>query len=294
MHSLILMLVVQSSSATCPADLRTLRADVQAASQAYDDWAWEEFDRLVAQVEMDIGCLVEVVGVPDAKAVHRLFALAGSRKKDGALSEFAFRAMLSLEPTYVLDQALAPKGSLLRQAWESARKPMPGDNQHLPTGVWFLDGQPDPLELPRDRLAVVQLLEGNTLHSWYVDGRSVPVGISSRLHSWPPEDVQMIPSFLSAPNEARRSEVASVRESPQAPKPRHLSRGLLGAGLSVAAAGVGGLLLGEYCQAMMANTSNESVARNYYNEGFVVSISGVALGATGTGLVVAALIKGQW
>ena len=138
MFLLAMLIVVQPSLAACPADAAVLRADVAAATQAYDDWAWNDFDRSVAAVSADLGCLTEVVPGPEAQATHRLFALAWSGEKDEARNLTACRAVLGLEPSYEPDPVVAPQGSLLRRAWEPVRATGAAAPRRLPAGLWQL------------------------------------------------------------------------------------------------------------------------------------------------------------
>jgi hypothetical protein len=284
---LVLLIAAPSSRAACPADTGTLRADVQVAAKAYDDWAWEEFDRALAAVRADLGCLTEVVPSSDVEPVYRLFALAGARQQDAGLAEAAFRGALVLEPGYEPDPALAPQGSLLRRAWDQARAAGPGAVQPLPAGTWFVDGRPRSTELPTERVALVQFQGSGAVLSWYLDGGALPPDLWARLAPQIPEPAAPVPALVAAPP-------ADLPARPVPARGGHPSRALLISGLAAAAVGAGGLVVGESCQATMMAATEEAQAEKYYHYGLASTFGGWALAAAGGGLVVGAVVKGRW
>lgn len=323
---LALVLAVLPVRAACPADAAALRADVATATGAYEDWAWADFDRSVATVRDDLGCLTEVVPGPDARAAHQLFALAGAREKDEARTVAAFRALLALEPSYEPDPVLAPQGSLLYRAWEQARASGAGSQQPLPMGAWFVDGKPGAGELPTGRSAVVQLLDpSGHLLSWYLDGGELPSGLLERL-PWIAAPAPLPPGVSSAPEpvvaEAVSPPVVTEPASapfPTAPPPAvesegqpavslpaeslaipererggHPSRTLLVSGLAAAVVGAGSIAAGEALENRMMDAEERPDAESLYRLGLASSFGGLALGLTGGGLVLGAVIKGSW
>lgn len=293
MFLLAMLVGVHSSLAVCPADAAALRADVQAAVRAYDDWAWEDFDLAVAALRADLGCLTEVLPSADAEAVHRTFALAGARSQDAGLAEAALRGLLAIEPGYEPEVALAPQGSLLRQAWESARVAGPGPGHPLPAGTWFVDGSLGLTDLPTERAALVQLREnGGGIQSWYLDGGDLPAGLQDHLAVAEPVAPVPEPVVSVAPAPA------ALPSTPPAPavsnRGGHPSRALLVSGIAGLAAGVGGLVFSEACHTALMDANKEARAERYYHLGLASTFGGLALGATGSGLVVGAVVKGRW
>jgi len=286
------ILAVHAAEAACPADAVALRADVEAATRAYEDWAWEDFDQAVVAVWADLGCLAEVVTAADAQSAHLLFALVGARGQDEARAVAAFRGQLALEPGFEPDLVLAPVGSLLRRAWEQARAPAAGQGQVLCAGAWFLDGKPGASELPAERAAVVQLLDADTgFLSWYLDGGELPPGLAERLA--PAAAAQELPEPVPADEKPPPAELpAAPLVEPE--RGGHASRGLLVSGLALAAAGVGSLAAGEALENQMMEAQHEARAQSLYRLGLVSSFGGLALGAAGSGLVLGAVVKGRW
>ena len=266
------LLAVSPASAACPADATALKADVAVAVKAYDDWDWAAFDQGVQQVREDLSCLTEVLPGPAAKSAHQLFALAGGRKQDVEQATAAFRGIVALEPGYTPDTALAPEGSLLRKAWESAVTLGPGAGKPLPSGAWFVDGQPGATELPVERAAVVQVLETSSgFLSWYLDGRVVPTDLADRLPA--PEPVASAAELV--PPSAR-------------------SRTMLTSGIAAIAVGAAGLFVGEGLENQIAGAPTQEDADRYYSRGLTATFGGVAVGLAGSALVVGALVQGRW
>jgi len=299
MSVLVLLIALRPAQAICPAGADVLRADVQAAAKAYDDWAWEDFDAGMAAVRQELGCLTEVVPSADVEAVYHLFALAGARRQDAGSAEAAFRGVLTLEPGYEPALALAAQGSLLRGAWERAVEAGPGPVRPLPAGAWFVDGHAGVRELPVERAALVQHLESSgRLRSWYLDGGGLPPDMEGLLAS--PVAAAPGPPTPAPPAPAPVVPAASPSAAlPASPRPAstpggHPSRALLLSGLASAAVGVGGLIVGEACQATMMDAQKEARAEKYYHYGLASTFGGWALTATGGGLALGAVIKGRW
>jgi hypothetical protein len=316
------ILAALTANAACPADAAALRSDVVDAVQAYDDWEWADFDQGVAEVRVDLGCLTEVVTGPDAQATHQLFALAGARKQDEALATRAFRGLLALDPDYDPGLVLAAKGSLLRRAWREAKAQGAGHTEPLPPGAWFIDGKPGANELPTEHAVVVQLLDASGgLLSWYLDGTGLPATLEEHLppiiaEPALPEPSSEVPERTLVvaepePVAPERTFVATeqvtavaqpepfslpkeppVRVSPE--PDRHASRGLLASGLVLVAVGAGGITAGEILENDMMEASRRSRAESLYTTGLISSFGGATLGLTGGGLVLGAMVKGQW
>ncbi len=286
------ILAVHTADAACPADAAALRADIQVATHAYEEWAWDEFDQAVAAVRADLGCLAEVIAAADAQSVHQLFALAGAREQDEAQAVVAYRGQLALEPGFEPDLVLAPVGSLLRRAWEQAQAPAAGQGQPLSAGAWFLDGKPGASELPAERAAVVQLLDTDSgFLSWYLDGGELPAGLAEQLAPATAGQESPEPTPLADPSSSGGLPVAGVAEPENGGS---ASRKLLVSGLALAAVGVGSLAAGEALENQMMEAQQEARAQSLYRLGLVSSFGGLALGAAGSGLVVGAVVKGQW
>ncbi len=276
---LVSLLAAAAATAECPADAAVLRADMAAAEQAYDDWAWDEFDAAVQAVRADLDCLSEVLSPKDAQAAHRLFALAGARQQDEAMATASFKGLAQLDPSYAPDLTLAPEGSLLRRAWDTAVAEGAGAGRPLPDGAWFIDSVPKAVLLPTERAAVVQLLDsGAGFRSWYIDGSKLPHELEA-----------MLTPTATGPSSSGTgtSYSATVPTS-------HASRTMLFSGLALAAVGVGGVLGGEVLENRMDQTDDLAQAESLYKAGLGTTFGGMGLAAAGSGLVIGAVIKGSW
>jgi len=167
----LVLLLSRTALAGCPVDAAGLRADVEAAMTAYQDWEWTRFEARQGAVREGLGCLAEVLGANDAHQVHLLYAISAGRAKDHARAVSAFRAVLVADPQYRPSEEQAAEGSGLRTAFVEAAEAGSGEVVPLPLGSWFVDGLPGAQDLPVQRNAVVQLLQpGEELRSWYLDG----------------------------------------------------------------------------------------------------------------------------
>ena len=302
MSLIAVILTASTANAACPADAAVLRADLQAAEQAYKDWAWADFDQDLAEVRADLGCLNEVLSGPDSQAVHALFVLVGARTQNAELAQAAFGGLLAADLDYAPELVLAPKGSLLRDAYERALAAEPAAGEPLPEGAWFVDGKPGVTELPSQRTSVVQLLSGGgVFESWYVEGAGLPAGLADRLvaepapvSAAPPPPTPVEPT--AEPGDTDLVEAAERQDLAPAPRDKgaHRSRGLLLGGVALAAVGAGGMVYGEVLEGQMDDVDARRTAKSMYQVGLATTFGGYALGAAGGALVVGAVVKGRW
>ncbi len=206
-----LLILISSAWADCPASATALRADLDAAQQAYEAQSWDQFASAFSDVENDVGCLLDVVNSSDASRVHLVHALAAARASDTAAATVAFRGQLATDPTYDPPFSLAPPGSLLRTAFENSRKDPGAPSMALAEGSWYLDGMPAS-ELPGAQAAVVQRFDGQGgLSSWYLSGLDVPAGLADHVKGAvaapTPEPTQRTSSSSSAPSRQRGLEL---------------------------------------------------------------------------------------
>lgn len=325
MYFLAFLLALPTAHSACPADSEALRADLEAASQAYAAWEWGAFDERVAAVREDLGCLSEVVTGDGALQVHRLFVLVGARTQDAELVQDAFGGMLAVNPDYEPSLSLAASGSMLRGAYEAAAATAPGSGEPLPEGTWFVDGQPDATRVPTHRAALLQRRggDGTCCDAWYVRGGELPEEVAVLAGG---EDEA---AAAEAGGEGEREELDSgVGESesgddseagnavaetePAAPtadpvladlsaqpvsgegRAPHASRRLLLGGSAMLVAAAAGIGFGEWKQQEMLEAEDESTAQSLYTVGLATTLGGAALGLAGGGLVIGAVVRGEW
>jgi len=247
-------------------------------------------------VREDLGCLSEVVSSSDAREVHQLFAYVGARTQDIQLAQAAFQGLLALEHDYEPNAAHAPRGSLLRQAFDQAVTAGGGPTQPLPASGWFVDGKPGAKAVPTERVAVVQLLESDGgFRSWYVEDQGLPDELAVRLSDVGAEPNMSESGLSQLPSTTQALPEAPPRTSEQRPHDEgHASRGLFIGGVAMAVVGAAGLAYAEVQQGQLAGIKEESAAREQYERGLGFTLAGSALGLTGSGLILGAVIKGQW
>ncbi len=265
--TLLLLVLTRIAAAGCPADVETLRADVRAAVEAHDAQDWASFERRVAAVHEDIGCLGDLADVPTALEVHTLLALYFAHHGDEDNARDVMRGALSLDGSYAPDPAHVAAQPLLESAHTAAAKKGPGHDQELPEGSWVIDGWPDRDRLPTERATLVQRhAEQADVRSWYVFGGQIP------------------PELL--PRSAQPEPTASGGLS---------SRPLLFGGLAGLALAAGGLSVAELSwNTTMDQQLTEDEARSRYRTAHGLSVGSAALGVLGGGLVVGAVINGRW
>ncbi len=185
MTSLLLLLATVARAADCPAGtgLADLHAELRAAEAAFGGMDLDGFAAHHGRAASLLPCLDEPVAPADAAAVHRVEALAAFMAEDRAGTVASFRAAAALDPSWRLDEALAPPGHPLREQLETARVLPPSPRVDLgETGelVIRVDGTRD-VGRPTDQPTVLQGLTPEGA----IAGTSL-VGIGAPLPGWVP------------------------------------------------------------------------------------------------------------
>lgn len=263
-----------------------LSKNVEAALLAFHDLDWTTFQTQLDDARAAVPCLNETPTTAETARLHLLEALAAGRLKDQGAADLAFRGVHADAPTYHPPADLVAPGSLLDHAWGSAMAAGAPDLDLLPGPAWVVDGINNPPGIPKDRAALVQLrTPQQSLQNWYLRGSlDFPPDLVAALHPVVASN-SMIPSD-GGETETRR---------PSGSGEKHASRVLA---LSAAGAGVASLtsfLLiarptaeGLSGQPDLASAEH---ARTVNNASF---IGGTALGAAAGGLLVGAVIRGEW
>jgi len=274
-----------TAQAACPANLTAVRATLDQTLRTYDDWAWDKFKAEVTGLEEEIGCITQVLNPTDAGRIHLIMGLnAGlnQREQDAMRS---FQALLWVNPEFLpTDDQMAP-GSLLRSAFETAQqtpstlvKPLLLDTET----TWAIDGQRGAGSLPVDRAVIVQKLQSNEVQSsWYVVDHPLPDALASQMKLGEETSPAVAPESLAS---------SATRVSRTGHGSRNLAIGAgavaLGSGLALAKAKL-------THDAFLLEADDESadtlMKQNHWAAG-----AGYGMGAVAGGLVVAAIVHGNW
>lgn len=308
MLAIAILTTIGAVRAGCPASGEDLAEHVDAAATAYLAWEFESFDAHVEQVRTDLGCLEDLVSPPLAAEVHEVFAMLGARQGDIPLSLNAFRGILAADPDYVPDKDFAAKGSVIHQAWQQAGSWQAGSRKGekvrpLPAGggaEWVLDGHRRASALPTDRAVLVQYIDPQGAHhSGYHRGGVLPPDLEQMLA--PPKsetagvkgDSGAEPTD-SAPTVGTSPSYTAIVPTPSAVPQAHRSRGLLVGGLVGTAAAVVGFGVAESMEKNLHEAETYSEYMSRYNTGMAVTLSSTAASVVGGGLILGAVIKGEW
>ncbi len=258
--------------ADCPADAGTLRAEVDAALAAYQDWAWPKFEASVAAARRDVACLDEVAPPELARDLHVVTAFAAFRADDDEQMEAALRGVLAVDPSWrpTVDQA-AP-GSTIHAAFELARRHRPEQGRVvLGDGAWFVDGRAGAETVSLGRCAVVQRRDpSGALESWYLTGTKLPGDLLAR--ATPPTSA---PPAATDPRRRRATWIAA---------------GGLGAGLAAA----GSLAYAAHMKQVYTSAATAEEASQAYRANYFWGMTGYTVGALGAGMVVGAVLWRAW
>jgi len=281
---LLLPLLIAAMTATAcdqPVSAAELGRVLDVASTAWVVMDRGSFEAATAERRASLPCLVEEVSPELAIHVHLHEALAWSLERRSDLSQGAFRAILALQPSWVLPVEMAPERHRLRSDFEAAqvaddageRRPFapPGD------GALMVDGLPS-RDVPSHRPFVVQMLDrrGDVVRTHYFTPGSAAPEQQDGLAWWLYQGEQDGPGGLDGP-------------SPEVVTGRFLLGGAVGAGVlaggvyAVAASRARALERGDGgCEDLRA-------ARDQVNQLVVASagLGAVGLGLGVTGLVVA-------
>lgn len=281
MLALPLLAVLSASAATCdePVGTAELRRILDVASTAWVVMDRSSFEAATAERREALPCLEEMVDPQLAIQLHLHEALAWSIQRRSDLSQGAFRAILALQPSWVLPAEMAPERHRLRADFEEAsqgseqteRRPFapPGD------GALMVDGLPS-RDVPSDCPFVVQMLDrrGEVVRTHYFTPGSEPPQQNDGLAWW-----------LYEGEQAGLGEPAASDQ--RASSSRLLLGGAVGVGLlaggvyTVAAVRAGALERGE------PGCDDLPAAQRQVNQ--LVGAS-AGLGAIGVGLGVAGLV----
>lgn len=247
-----LLAVPAWADAACPADVRALQAEVEAATGAYVQMDPAAFGQARDRAREALGCLTEPIPPSLAAAYHRMEALDGFIARQPERTVVSFRAAVAADPAWTMPDRLAPKGNVLRQQFDEARALPPSATVPVgpPPGAHVtVDGSH--LEVrPTERPAILQLVGGGGAAPLTIDGTAwVDVGAVppewaaapavAIVEATPPVDAVRTPPPPGAPSTAT---ISGRRANPRLPL-------LVGAGAGAVVSG------GLYAGALSARAS---------------------------------------
>ncbi len=265
---LLLLTLLQTAQAACPASAAGLEAAVREAERAWQAQDGPGLEARVASLHESIGCLEEPLDVTQASALHQLLALYFAHHGDEDAARDALLGVSSLDSSYAPDPALIDAAPTLGAAFEAARTQGLGDSIALPEGRWVVDGRPDSTRLPTERATLVQRIDPPPQAAWYVFSGQIPPALR------PPSEPDPV--------------VVAGRPGPR-------SRPLLMGGLASLAVAAGGLSWAELqWKATMEGAYGQDEAEQRYRAAHGASVGSLALGVAGAGLVTSAVLIGRW
>lgn len=247
-----------TSTPVCPArssDLLARSARIEAARAAQDQERLQsEGDALRAEVS----CLTEAVSPPAAARLHFALALVAFDQQDLPAVSAGFRSARRVDPAFMPDPILMPEGGRLRSLWNEADK-QAGPPIPVASGFWLLDGLPGGSTIPSGQaLTIQQTQQGRVTDSYLlISGRD-----------------PLPPPLLSTT--------------------RHRSRWIATSGGAAALLGAGGLALAGWSRSEFRAEADDDRADAMDSLNRASALSGYALTALSGGLIVGAVVVGEW
>jgi hypothetical protein len=282
-----------TARADCPADAAQVRADVDAAYEAYLAFDIPGFTAGEQVVRADLACVTEALSPDTAARIHRNEALAAVLDKDSARMVSALRGMRAADPDFVLSADVAPSGSDIRTLFDASAAFGTGTATPVtqPGVAVTVDGHPKQTSIPNERAALVQVrFMRSGLQTWYVDAGGLPADLLRAIIE-PAEDLEAAEPLA----QAGRSRVAirEPRDVPTAEYRGHSSRSLLITGLATGLASGASLIAAASEKERFFSASPED-AQAVYNANQALGFTGYGLGVAAVGLGLTAVIVGRW
>lgn len=158
------MLTVATAQAACdPMTIPELHEELAAAEAAFVAADEVTFFGAAARAVDGIPCLASPLEAPDAIRFHAVRAMVHSVSGQPDAALVAFRAVLELDPSWQMPDALVPAGHPLRSQVEQARSLVPPSSMQLPPPAegWLVVDGKRTAAAPSDRPFLVQWLEGD-------------------------------------------------------------------------------------------------------------------------------------
>jgi len=296
---LFALLMSLTARADCPsvASAQSLSDAIIAAEQSYGSMDIAAFNANVRLVRQNLRCIKVPVRAVDAAGVHRVIGLEAyvAQRQNDVIS--SFRAALAASPQTKLPEEIAPKGHLLREMFDRARRipPQPQQPTRIPPGaLMMVDGQAS-TSRPIDRPAVIQLMQDSPqvglamLWSGVIVSGNQPPAWSNVGYAAPPPAGSVPPS--STPRRNTSTSTAVQRRGPRTPM-------LVAAGVSALAAGsLYAIALhgkSKYTDAANASINSDKDLDRLRQQTNTLAYTSMGLGLTAAGLGAAAYLQVRW
>ncbi len=281
---LLLFLKITPATAACPVSPPVLQQQVEAAHSAYEAWDWDHFNDLVDRVRTSTACLSSVPDSELVRDLHLLEALVAARRMDAVGSMYAFRGVISVDPSFRLGTELAPAGSIQSMSFDNAIAAEPAPTTSLPGGDWILDGESDTVLLPLERAVLLQRWpEGEPIGTLYLSGTDNQGELETWIHLQT-EVVQVEPANAAARPRRRK-----------APAPGHPSWYLLAGAAGLAVLSGTCLTRAEALEGpFWDNLDDIDAARRTFRTSRALAVTGEVAGVGAVGLGLTAVVVGNW
>lgn len=262
----------------CPVPVADIRAGVEEALALYDQFEFDafqaRFDRLVAEVE----CADAPLSRADVFQIYQLQSLDALVSEGQDRMVAALRAMIAVRPGYTLPEELAAPGSTMAEAYSQAKQAEDASEASLQgEGAWYVDGVMGVNQLPEARVVVIQHIEGDQgLRTWILEGDTPPESLAQYLATGG-EPLEMPP-------------VGGARQGSSG----HLSRTLALSGAASAAVAVAGFAIASSAYKRFPDEPDIATAQSLESLNHGATIAGGVFAVAGGGLLVGAVIKGEW
>jgi hypothetical protein len=279
----ILLLAASASFAdepACPVPIKDIRAGIEESLALYDQFEFDAFQERFGQLMAQIECADAPLSRADVFQVYQLQGLDALVSEGQDRMVAALRAMIAVRPDYTLPEELAAPGSTMAEAYAQAKQAETGEGQPLQgEGAWYVDGVMGVTELPEARVVVIQHLgEDQGLKTWVLDGHSQPESLAQYLQrsGGQPLEIPPTPGGDGAGFGGR------------------LSRTLALGGAASAAVAVAGFAVAGSAYNRFPDEPDRAKAESLESLNHGATLAGGAFALVGGGLLVGAVIKGQW
>ena len=281
---LTLILLVTSGSFAqehaCPVPLADVRAGIEESLALYDQFEFDAFQQRFERLMAEVECAEAPLSRSDVFQVYQLQGLDALVSEGQDRMVAALKAIIAVRPDYTLPEDLAAPGSTMAEAYAQAKQSETTEGQRLQgEGAWYVDGELGVTELPEARVVVIQHIgEDQGLKTWVLDGHTQPESLAQYLQQSAGQPLE-IPPTPAADSGGSGG---------------HLSRTLALGGAASAAVAVAGFAVAGSAYSRFPDEPDRTKADSLESLNHGATIAGGAFALAGGGLLVGAMIKGEW